>query len=190
MLILTLNYSICSTTNYISIILLYTDWTSSLCYTRVIHIAFSLYFFLFFLFFFSRRRRHTRFKCDWSSDVCSSDLDRREQILRVGGVRGGRVHHQVELVELLPHLRRDDLAHGAGVLSGAPQAGADRVDVLLIESQELDDVALGGRAVPFRESRGVAGRVDQRLPLLGGANGQVEHEVEVHLDEPRDVLGA
>src|SRR5260370_144279 len=25
------------------------------------------------LFFFSSRRRHTRFKCDWSSDVCSSD---------------------------------------------------------------------------------------------------------------------
>src|SRR4030043_1513434 len=24
--------------------------------------------------FFSSRRRHTRFKCDWSSDVCSSDL--------------------------------------------------------------------------------------------------------------------
>src|SRR5260370_628051 len=24
-------------------------------------------------FFFSSRRRHTRFKCDWSSDVCSSD---------------------------------------------------------------------------------------------------------------------
>src|SRR6516225_4146629 len=26
------------------------------------------------LFFFSRRRRHTRLTCDWSSDVCSSDL--------------------------------------------------------------------------------------------------------------------
>src|SRR5260370_38419577 len=25
-------------------------------------------------FFFSSRRRNTRFKCDWSSDVCSSDL--------------------------------------------------------------------------------------------------------------------
>src|SRR4029434_2167183 len=25
--------------------------------------------------FFSSRRRHTRFKCDWSSDVCSSDLE-------------------------------------------------------------------------------------------------------------------
>src|SRR5690242_21399341 len=26
-------------------------------------------------FFFSSRRRHTRLTCDWSSDVCSSDLD-------------------------------------------------------------------------------------------------------------------
>src|SRR5688572_22380270 len=27
-----------------------------------------------FTMFFSSRRRHTRFDCDWSSDVCSSDL--------------------------------------------------------------------------------------------------------------------
>src|SRR5260370_9323533 len=27
-----------------------------------------------FAFLISSRRRHTRFKCDWSSDVCSSDL--------------------------------------------------------------------------------------------------------------------
>src|SRR6267142_5443020 len=27
-----------------------------------------------FVFFFSSRRRHTRLTCDWSSDVCSSDL--------------------------------------------------------------------------------------------------------------------
>src|SRR5215204_1208532 len=26
------------------------------------------------IFFFSSRRRHTRSLCDWSSDVCSSDL--------------------------------------------------------------------------------------------------------------------
>src|SRR5689334_25205616 len=26
------------------------------------------------IFFFSSRRRHTRWNCDWSSDVCSSDL--------------------------------------------------------------------------------------------------------------------
>src|SRR2546430_12453667 len=29
---------------------------------------------VYVLFFFSSRRRHTRFDCDWSSDVCSSDL--------------------------------------------------------------------------------------------------------------------
>src|SRR5436190_3426217 len=37
-----------------------------------------LFFFVFccffFFFFFSSRRRHTRSLCDWSSDVCSSDL--------------------------------------------------------------------------------------------------------------------
>src|SRR5712692_11719809 len=27
-----------------------------------------------FFFFFSSRRRHTRWNCDWSADVCSSDL--------------------------------------------------------------------------------------------------------------------
>src|SRR6266571_6720220 len=29
---------------------------------------------MFYFFFFSSRRRHTRLTCDWSSDVCSSDL--------------------------------------------------------------------------------------------------------------------
>src|SRR5438034_3725919 len=31
-------------------------------------------FFFCCCFFFSSRRRHTRSLCDWSSDVCSSDL--------------------------------------------------------------------------------------------------------------------
>src|SRR5688572_7748975 len=30
--------------------------------------------------FFSSRRRHTRFDCDWSSDVCSSDLLRQRRL--------------------------------------------------------------------------------------------------------------
>src|SRR5256886_2988012 len=32
-------------------------------------------------FFFSSRRRHTRFDCDWSSDVCSSDLAKLKDTL-------------------------------------------------------------------------------------------------------------
>src|SRR5260221_8761701 len=31
-------------------------------------------------FFFSSRRRHTRSLCDWSSDVCSSDLDEFQNV--------------------------------------------------------------------------------------------------------------
>src|SRR5205814_3732472 len=36
---------------------------------------FSLIVFFIYFFFFSSRRRHTRCLSDWSSDVCSSDLD-------------------------------------------------------------------------------------------------------------------
>src|SRR3712207_7294243 len=32
-------------------------------------------FSVLYFFFFSSRRRHTRYWRDWSSDVCSSDLD-------------------------------------------------------------------------------------------------------------------
>src|SRR6267143_7068490 len=32
-----------------------------------------------FIFFFSSRSRHTRWNCDWSSDVCSSDLGTPER---------------------------------------------------------------------------------------------------------------
>src|SRR5688572_32863368 len=35
------------------------------------------------MFFFSSRRRHTRFDCDWSSDVCSSDLAKKPPAGRI-----------------------------------------------------------------------------------------------------------
>src|SRR2546427_4369152 len=41
-----------------------------------------------FFFFFSSRRRHTRFDCDWSSDVCSSDLARHPQVAVAALVHG------------------------------------------------------------------------------------------------------
>src|SRR6266568_890602 len=39
---------------------------------------------MLFFFFFSSRRRHTIWNCDWSSDVCSSDLE-----VRAGWAFGG-----------------------------------------------------------------------------------------------------
>src|SRR5689334_10949899 len=44
-----------------------------LCVFCVVGLVLCGFSFLFF-FFFSSRRRHTRWNCDWSSDVCSSDL--------------------------------------------------------------------------------------------------------------------
>src|SRR5580693_10362297 len=48
-------------------------------------------------FFFSSRRRHTSWNCDWSSDVCSSDLAalfveraRQDLLLDAGGIAGWR----------------------------------------------------------------------------------------------------
>src|SRR5437868_12665778 len=44
-----------------------------------------------YLFFFSSRRRHTRSKRDWSSDVCSSDLAAAYDLNKAG--------HQVTIFE-------------------------------------------------------------------------------------------
>src|SRR5690606_267088 len=47
-------------------------------------------------FFFSSRRRHTRFSRDWSSDVCSSDLQRMDAAEEGGRAPGNRVSHDLE----------------------------------------------------------------------------------------------
>src|SRR5437762_9387160 len=44
-------------------------------------VFFFIMFCLFFFFFFSSRRRHTRYIGDWSSDVCSSDLESPSGVL-------------------------------------------------------------------------------------------------------------
>src|SRR5690606_39861704 len=44
------------------------------------------------LFFFSSRRRHTRFSRDWSSDVCSSDLDEVQDVLHPAAYGSDRVY--------------------------------------------------------------------------------------------------
>src|SRR5438034_8427284 len=44
------------------------------CLCFILCCFFCFLFVFFFFFFFSSRRRHTRSLCDWSSDVCSSDL--------------------------------------------------------------------------------------------------------------------
>src|SRR2546430_9836256 len=66
------------------------------------------------MFFFSSRRRHTRFDCDWSSDVCSSDLERTgvEYPLAILADCDARVQqqpdrHRLTHAAVVRHLSRD-----------------------------------------------------------------------------------
>src|SRR5690348_17721041 len=94
----------------------------------------SLWVHLFFVvfFFFSSRRRHTRWTGDWSSDVCSSDLDTgiREARRREGG--GDRLQRAAPLARRPdgPELRerREVLGHAHALgPHGAPRSEERRV---------------------------------------------------------------
>src|SRR5256886_9227137 len=63
-------------------------------------------------FFFSSRRRHTRFDCDWSSDVCSSDL--------AGDLRQRRRHLQAATPPAGPGHRLQAQEHNSLSRAGAP----------------------------------------------------------------------
>src|SRR5689334_25103484 len=80
-------------------------------------------------FLFSSRRRHTRWNCDWSSDVCSSALlDRVEQRLRAAGIDLALAPVRHELVELAGAevaLGRAAVAQLAGIRSEERRVGKE-----------------------------------------------------------------
>src|SRR5699024_11522310 len=57
---------------------------------------------LILLFFFSSRRRHTRSKRDWSSDVCSSDLNMNIQILADSACDLSEKHYHDLNIKMVP----------------------------------------------------------------------------------------
>src|SRR5688572_31027843 len=85
----------------------------------------------FFFFFFSSRRRHTRFDCDWSSDVCSSDLD---EALEQAGVRhveaGGLLQGQHAASAVIEPVEPQHRGLVQGVDLAAPAARGDRKSVV------------------------------------------------------------
>src|SRR5438309_3185485 len=64
---------------------------SSVEHIRCCFLFIFLFFVSFFFFFFSSRRRHTRWNCDWSSDVCSSDLLVNAPAISPRSGSGGRI---------------------------------------------------------------------------------------------------
>src|SRR2546430_10396853 len=71
---------------------------------------------LVLFFFFSSRRRHTRFDCDWSSDVCSSDLP--ENLFLAYQRSGGDRRYRDFAVRFLEQDYFDPLAEDNNVLPG------------------------------------------------------------------------
>src|SRR5690606_40615780 len=90
-------------------------------------------------FFFSSRRRHTRFSRDWSSDVCSSDLEKLDRLgdqsqaaLTVATEARDLAAEAVKLSKLALEQSR---GNGAGI--------ADLIDSLHRVSQRVDVVGKG-----------------------------------------------
>src|SRR5205809_2710065 len=70
-------------------------------------------------FFFSSRRRHTRCSRDWSSDVCSSDLESDlERLQQEHGFRSDELH-QVSRERDAFHAKVDQLAKEKSALQAA-----------------------------------------------------------------------
>src|SRR5260370_28392780 len=78
-------------------------------------------------FFFSSRRRNTRFKCDWSSDVCSSDL-LKKWLLRAPPNVGARVSAIPKLLSLGRDMAGLSLAETRIVHDFAVRSAADILD--------------------------------------------------------------
>src|SRR5689334_23264138 len=144
---------------------------------------FLFFFFFFFFFFFSRRRRNTRWNCDWSSDVCSSDLPHHHHQGGEGDDVGndvgddGEVHEGVELLAQAGrdggqrHRRLDDAEddHARDRRPHPVHLGEHRREHLLLRRRLP---GLGDRELPAQQ-RAQAGHHRQRHD--DGADGRVEH---------------
>src|SRR2546426_3135801 len=143
--------------------------------------------FLCFFFFFSSRRRHTRLQGDWSSDVCSSDLDggngarlRHDRGGRARAIYDGRVGGGAGAV-----LRGRGKGEGEHV-SGAVKLGT-RGSALALWQAEWVRAALARHRIAAElvviATRGDA-EVDRPLHQLEG-KGFFTHEIEEALLDGR-----
>src|SRR5437016_10697513 len=157
------------------------------------------WYFLFF-FFFSSRRRHTRLVSDWSSDVCSSDLDDVLQIVRMpvaGGIsRSQRATEPRHLKTRRPGADRDPVGIEAGdEVKATAVLGLVRVAHPARDPQPLDrgesQVRVGGLRFAVRRAL-----VELEVGEVGVVvEGNPQEHVLVLMEvvesgRPREALGA
>src|SRR5256886_4366914 len=138
-------------------------------------------------FFFASRRRHTRFDCDWSSDVCSSDLE--ELVVSKPGpaaVDASAAHAAAEN----EHRRRVTVIGAAvSVLGDGPAELRHREDddVRHLVAEVLGEGRERGAEVAEaqRELAALGALANVRVPALHVGEGDLE--ADVGLDELGDL---
>src|SRR5215203_3764885 len=126
------------------------------------------------VFFFSSRRRHTRYWRDWSSDVCSSDLDdglqrdlhlpdAQPSAILLGAAVGGEVEDEIT--------NGADVGKQTRIGGGALWAGG------LALGGRLSGSGVGGRgersAKLLHERDGVPDRLGDRVLSCFGPRGRI-----------------
>src|SRR5690606_4589825 len=109
-------------------------------------------------FFFSSRRRHTSFSRDWSSDVCSSDLECWEEGTATFLILGNICTRACGFCNVLTGRPTElDLAEPARVAEAVERLGLQHA---VITSVNRDDLADGGAAIFAETIR----EIRRRLP--------------------------
>src|SRR2546430_3739788 len=125
-------------------------------------------------FFFSSRRRHTRFDCDWSSDVCSSDLDPQElqQVMLNAVVNAGQAIEGTGRPGQIAIAGRSTDHHVLVTVDdtgpGVPPEILDRVFEPFFSTKAEHGTGLG-LAISFGLVRGMGGRMWMQNVEGGGA---------------------
>src|SRR5690606_41229501 len=97
-------------------------------------------------FFVSSRRRHTRFSRDWSSDVCSSDLDRATVLTPDPAARASRARAAAEAHDLAGD--PDEALRLLAATQAAPLTGAQAARVELLRAEIVHARRRGDGAPP------------------------------------------
>src|SRR5688572_7818651 len=109
-----------------------------------------------FFFFFSSRRRHTRFDCDWSSDVCSSDLfpytlGWQPDYIAEGRAYGQWIRANAPNAKIAVFYQNDD--YGKDYLRGLKIGLAARTSLIVSEqSYEVTDTSYASQIARQRAS--------------------------------------
>src|SRR5256884_2194134 len=111
-------------------------------------------------FFFSSRRRHTRCSRDWSSDVCSSDLNdlAEEQFNRVA-----EVTYEIRKAEAIPYLETTRTMNKYGKIRAVViESGRDKKRAAIYTNGTAEELAA---------------RLDRKSTRLNSSHGYISYAV-------------